>query len=276
MRLQPGDVAVVTGAASGIGLALADALRERDVALVLADRDTATLAEAAVGLSERGGRVIAVETDVSRFDDVEQLAARAFDHFGRVDLVCNVAGVSHEFAPLWEFDATDWQWVMDVNLQSVVNGVRAFVPKLIERKRGHIVNMASLAGLTTIPFNGPYNVSKHAIVALTQTLRIELHHRAPGVSATVVCPGRVRTRLHESSRQRPARFEQPAGLGASRRKQIEPVESSFPSDVIEASEVARTTIDGVEADRLFVLPGDHTAAFVEAAVAGLLDELRSR
>lgn len=166
MELQRGQVAVVTGAASGIGLALAERLASAGLSIVLADVEKARLAAAEASVRARGVEALSVETDVSRAESVEALAVAAVERFGGVDLVCNNAGVSTRCDP-WSGPLSTWEWVMSVNFWGVLYGCRAFLPVLQERGGGHIVNTASIAGL--LPGIGAaYDASKHAVVALSE------------------------------------------------------------------------------------------------------------
>jgi NAD(P)-dependent dehydrogenase (short-subunit alcohol dehydrogenase family) len=189
VRIRTGQVAVVTGAAGGIGRGIAEALADRGMGVVLADRDQAALGAAERSLADAGARVLAVPTDVREEAAVQALAEAAFDAFGRVDVVCNNAGV-WTLGRQWETSARQWRWVVDVNLWGVVHGVRTFVPLLLERPEGgHIVNTASMGGLLGAALTGPYGATKHAVVGLTKGLRAELADTRVGVS--LLCPGKV-------------------------------------------------------------------------------------
>ena len=197
-----GKVAVVTGAASGIGLALATRLAAEGMQLVLGDVEAPALDAAASALRDGGAEVEAVVTDVSVAGDVDALGRAAIDRFGALHLAVNNAGVSGGGLS-WEIPLETWDWILGVNLRGVIHGLRAFVPRIIESGGGHVVNTASMAGLTSPPFMGPYNVSKHGVVTLSETLYQELQLTHPEVGVTVVCPGWVRTRIHEADRNRP-------------------------------------------------------------------------
>lgn len=202
MNELDGKVAVITGGASGIGLALARAAAAAGCKVVLADIETDALAAAAASLPD-GTEVLTVECDVSDPARVDALRDATVDRFGAVHLVCNNAGVSAG-GPVWTHTPEDWDWVLGVNLYGVVNGIRSFVPLLIEQGEGHVVNTASMAGLTSPPFMSIYNVSKHAVVTLSETLFADLALTgATGVGVSVLCPGWVRTRIHEADRNRP-------------------------------------------------------------------------
>jgi len=196
-------VAVVTGAASGIGRATAECFADAGMRVVLADVERDALAEAARALQARGARAIAVPTDVSRADEVESLARATLDAFGAVHVVFNNAGVALS-GPAWEATPEDWRWVLGVNLGGVVHGVRTFVPILLRQGGwGHVVNTASMSGLVTLPSMGVYNASKHAVVAFSETLHHDLAARGSAVRVSVVCPGYVATRIMDSARNRP-------------------------------------------------------------------------
>lgn len=237
-------MAVVTGGASGIGLSLARAFRARGLEVVLADVEAPALEGAAAEVGGHG-----VVTDVSRRAEVEALAAEVLDRYGRVDVVCNNAGVSLGFRPSWELDPLDWEWVLGVNLHGVIHGVGAFVPHFVRQGSGHVVNTASAAGLGVIPGLAPYDVAKHGVVALSEVLRAELAEHAPGVGVTVVSPGMVRTRIGRADRNRPARLVPENG----------PTSTTAPDrdrPVADPDELAVEVLAAVEADRLHVaFPG---------------------
>ena len=203
MKELKGKVAVITGAASGIGRALADRCVQEGMKAVLADVEVDALAKAEAGLKASGATVLAVPTDVSQARSVAALAQKTLEAFGAVHLLCNNAGVGSE-AAIWESTLEEWEWVMGVNLWGVIHGVRAFVPiMLAQDTECHIVNTASMAGLISGPGLGAYKVTKHAVVSLSETLHHELAERAAKVRVSVLCPGFVNTRIMESARNRP-------------------------------------------------------------------------
>jgi NAD(P)-dependent dehydrogenase (short-subunit alcohol dehydrogenase family) len=211
METLRGGTAVVTGAASGIGLALARRAAAEGMRVVLADVDADGLAAAAAdlpGAPEDG--VEQVRCDVSDPDAVEALADRAYERFGSVELLCNNAGVGGG-GHVAELDRKDWEWVLGVNLWGVIHGVTSFLPRMLESGRpGHVVNTASMAGFFATAGMAPYAVSKFGVVALSESMRAELAGSRVGVS--VLCPGWVSTRIHESDRSRPdeLRVDRPA------------------------------------------------------------------
>jgi NAD(P)-dependent dehydrogenase (short-subunit alcohol dehydrogenase family) len=268
VKLKAGQVAVVTGGASGIGFALAEAFGARGLSVVLGDVEATALDDAASRLSANGVKVLPFTVDVSDAVQVDDLADQALEHFGRVDVVCNNAGVMiASRQPMWEIGYHDWVWLLNVNLWGVINGLRTFVPMLVEQGHGHIVNTASLAGIATIPEIAPYTASKHAVVGLTEALRVELAEHAPEVGVTVVCPGSVATRLREAARNRPASLTPPAPTAA-------PSATDGPrTEVLDAADVAAQTLDAIEANRLHIAPGRGLRKLVKARVNQLLADI---
>jgi NAD(P)-dependent dehydrogenase (short-subunit alcohol dehydrogenase family) len=209
MKEFQGKVAVITGGASGIGRALAERCAKEGMKLVLADVEESALQQAASELRAAGTEVLALRTDVSKPEQVEALANEAFSTFGAVHLLFNNAGVGGG-GQIPEATLSDWQWVLGVNLWGVIHGVQYFVPLMLKQDtESYIVNTASLAGLTTAPGMGMYNVSKFGVVALSETLYKELKMREAKVGVSVLCPGWVNTRIADSSRNRPPELQKP-------------------------------------------------------------------
>ncbi|MEH6570901.1 MAG: SDR family NAD(P)-dependent oxidoreductase [Halioglobus sp.] len=195
-------VAVITGAASGIGQGLARHCASEGMRIVLSDLNEAALHSLAEELVATGCQLIAVVTDVSRPQALENLADAAYAEFGQVDLLINNAGVLIS-GYSWERPIEDWQWILNINLMGVVHGLHSFVPRMLAQKTpGHIVNTSSLAGLLAAPLMGPYTVSKHAVVALTETLHYELASIDAQLKVSVVCPGPIATGIAGSGGQR--------------------------------------------------------------------------
>ncbi len=203
MRELNGKVVVVTGAASGLGRALAIRFAAEGMKLVLADIEQPRLEATAVEIRTTGADVLAVTTDVSDATSVAALASAAMSTYGKVHILCNNAGVLGSGLPIWESSVTDWQWTLGVNLWGVIHGIRSFLPlMLVHGEGGHVVNTASVSGL--IPGGGIYGVSKHGVVSLSETLYTQLKTRGSKIGVSVLCPGYVATNLIDSDRNRPA------------------------------------------------------------------------
>lgn len=203
MKSLEGKVAVVTGAASGIGLAMAKRFSAEGMKVVLADIEEAALDRAADALRQTGADVLTVRTDVSKLADVQALAAASVARFGKVHVVCNNAGVATA-GMLLESTVRDWEWVVGVNLWGVIYGVHTFLPILLEQgEECHIVNTASVAGLITGPGMGIYCVTKHAVVALSESLHHEMQLMQTNVRVSVLCPAWVNTKIVDADRNRP-------------------------------------------------------------------------
>ena len=204
MRDLAGKVAVVTGAASGIGRAMAERFAQEGMKVVLADIEEAALQATVRELKQQERDVIGVVTDVANPEAVDELARQTIDAYGKVHLVCNNAGVFLGMKPMWESTLRDWQWILGVNLWGVINGVRTFVPiMLAQDEPGHIVNTASQAGLVTA--NSIYSLTKHGVVALSEGLHLQLRQQNAKVGVSVLCPLFVDTRIMEAERNRPGR-----------------------------------------------------------------------
>ncbi len=220
MKTFQGKVAVVTGAASGIGRALAERCAKEGMKVVLADIEEQALLQVSQELATQGAQTLALPTDVSQAGEVETLARKAFETYSAVHLLFNNAGVGAG-KTAWESTLADWEWVLGVNLYGVVHGIRSFVPRMLEsRAEGYIVNTASIAGLTSGPGLSVYTASKHAVVSLTETLYHELTLRGASIGVSVLCPGFVKTRIQDAERNRPARLQNaPSEQKLSREEQ---------------------------------------------------------
>ncbi|CAB4971175.1 unannotated protein [freshwater metagenome] len=253
MEQFEGKVAVVTGAASGIGKALATAFADVGMKIVLADVEAAALEVAAEELRSSGADVFAVTADVAQAADVDRIGAAAMDVFGALHVACNNAGVSGGGLS-WEIDLETWRWILDVDLWGVIHGVHTFTPLIIASGGGHIVNTASMAGLTSNPGMGPYNVAKHGVVTLSETLSVELQMTHPEVGVSVLCPGWVRTRINESERNRPDLDgveeveETDAGLLAMKE-----MVNTWIAEGLQPAHVASLVIDAMRENRFYVL-----------------------
>jgi NADP-dependent 3-hydroxy acid dehydrogenase YdfG len=273
MELERGQVAVVTGAASGLGRALANAFAGRGLDVVLSDVDAGALGEAVTEVEATGVAAIGVPTDVRVAGQVDALAAATLERFGRVDVICNNAGVASFSGPTWLVPVEEWDWVLDVNLRGVINGVRAFVPHFVTQGSGHVANTASMAGISAGPGMAPYLVSKHAVVALTEGLATELAIAAPNVGVTVVCPGQVATNIAASVRLPPTARSAEGGLEAATVAAFREWNDTITDHpIMAAADAARIVLADIEANALHSLPngaGTGTRAWIDRLVADL-------
>ncbi|MCK9485682.1 MAG: SDR family NAD(P)-dependent oxidoreductase [Dehalococcoidia bacterium] len=254
MRDFRGKVAVVTGAASGIGRGLASRFAREGMRVVLADVEKEALALAAAELQQVGAEVLAVETDVASLDAVEALRDAALERFGRVHVLCNNAGVSGGGGgPLWASTEKDWAWVVGVNLMGVVHGLQAFVPSMLEHgEEGHIVNTSSVLGLGT-GGGSIYGVTKHGVTRLTEGLYYDLQAAGSRLGVSVLCPGLIATRIIESDRNRPAALRNDgvpsAEVLARRQASIE----HWARDGMSPDEVAEVVVEAMREGRFYIL-----------------------
>ena len=255
MQHLRGKVAVVTGAASGIGRAMAEAFAAEGARVVLADVEEAALGAVAAAMKQQGAEVLCMRTDVTQPNQVDALADAAESHFGATHIVCNNAGVA-PIAPLLETSLEDWRWVFEVNLFGVVHGIASFVPRLVAQGEGHIVNTASSGGLMTVPGFGAYVASKFAVVGLTETLFQELD--GTGVGVSVLCPGAVATRIFESQRNRPDDGG-PTDYGPFAAQAREMITSTGTAP----SEIATHVIQAIKENRMHILPNPEIRPVVE-------------
>lgn len=268
-------VAVVTGAGSGFGREFARLGHQYGMRLVLADVQPDALAATADELRGKGARLITGVVDVASGEQVAALADRAYAEFGRVNLLFNNAGVGGG-GFIWESTERDWQWVMGVNLMGVVHGVRSFVPRMLEANRkgepGHIVNTASMAGWVNPPLMGVYNVSKHAVVSLTESLYHDLRVAGSTLGVSLLSPAFVPTGITASERNRPSGLGNTGDPTASQKLAQANTQKAVSSGKISAAEVARMTFDAVRADRFFIFTHPKILPSVrerfEAALAG--------
>jgi NAD(P)-dependent dehydrogenase (short-subunit alcohol dehydrogenase family) len=267
-----GKVAVVTGAASGIGRGLAEACAQEGMKVVLADVDEAALSQTERELKDAGAEVIAVRTDVSKAGDVEALAQRALGAFGAAHLLFNNAGVGAG-TTVWESTLEDWQWVLGVNLWGVIHGVRTFVPLMLKQgDECHIVNTASMAGLVSGPALGVYKVTKHGVVSLSETLCCELAVMKSKIGVSVLCPAGVNTRVMESERNRPAELQN-VSAGESTHPVVAQAEAMLRQIVstgMPPSEVAGAVFDAIRDGRFYILTHADWKQFVRKRLNDIL------
>ncbi len=259
MKALKGHVAVVTGAASGIGLAMANRFAREGMNLVLADIEDAPLQKAAQQLKEMGCELITLNTDVRFENQVQALADAAYARFSAVHVLCNNAGIAAGAGALrthaWNSSLADWEWTMSVNFMGVLYGVRAFTPRMIAGgEEGHIVNTASVAGL--ISGANPYNVSKHAVACLTEGMYKDLKSIGSKVSASVLCPGLIRTDILDAERNRPPEFGAKNtldGLSEQARQFSQEFRRALETGY-DPAQVADAVAEAILADRYYVIP----------------------
>jgi NAD(P)-dependent dehydrogenase (short-subunit alcohol dehydrogenase family) len=275
MQELKGKTAVVTGAASGIGKALAAKCRAEGMNVVMADVEVDTLdaARAEIGSGARG--VISVVTDVSSAEAVNQLAGKTLEAFGSVDLLFNNAGVGAG-TTIWESTLQDWTWVMGVNLWGVIHGIRTFVPIMLKQNRpAHIVNTASIAGLVKGHHSASYAVTKHAVVALTEQLAVELERINAPIKASALCPSWVNTRINESGRNRPkdllntTEFNPTPEMLKQWEQLQEVVRRATPPAVI-ADAVFE---EGIGRGRLYIIPHKEMAQYIKNRFDGIMKDI---
>lgn len=249
-------VAVVTGAASGIGRALAEKFADAGCHLVLADVDDAGLEESRSLAEKRGVKVELVHCDVSRQDSVDALADTAYQAFGAVHILCNNAGVLSG-GRTWEVDIKDYEWQIGVNTFGVVHGVRSFVPRMIAQNTpGHVVNTASMAAVTTIPFAGAYHMSKHAVLAFSECLYHELKLAESMLGVSVLCPELIDTRIAASERCRPDSYKNadgPPPITEAGKLVIDALSEGMAKAGLAPSVMADRVFDAIQADRFYIL-----------------------
>ncbi len=252
MQELEGRVAVVTGAASGIGEALVRRFAAAGMDVVAADIDADGLERVVSELEAGGAQAVGVPTDVSDAAAITALRDAAVDRFGTAHVVCNNAGVVSA-GGVADLSVDDWRWVLDVDLWSVIHGVRTFLPLLREQGEGHIVSTASVAGLQAAPNIGPYNVAKFGVVAVMETTRRELQAEGSAVGASVLCPGAINTRIVDSDRNRPASsVPDPASAEASRMFK-ERAGTMLATRGKSPAEVADLVHDAVTEDRFWII-----------------------
>jgi len=267
-------VAVITGAASGIGRALAERCAQEGMKVVLADVEESALQKAETEMKAAGSTVLAVVTDVSNAGDMEVLGRKTLDTFGSVHLLCNNAGVGAG-STVWESTINDWKWVLDVNLWGVIHGLRVFLPIMLSQKTaGHVVNTASLAGMVAFHRSAAYHVAKHAVVALSEKLYYDMAVLNAGVGISVLCPGWVKTNIMDGVRNRPAELQDdPSETSTTPEREDaleqyrESVESGMPPD-----QVAGQVIEAVKEGRFYIFTHPEFRPLMKARCDAILEE----
>lgn len=273
MKDLSGKVAVVTGAASGIGLAMAERFAAEGMRVVLADIEVDALAEVASRILDAGHDVSALRIDVSKADEVRELADFVLRKYGAVHVLCNNAGVGIGGA-LWEHTVKDWEWLLGVNLWGVIHGIRTFVPIMMRQgDECHIVNTASAAGLDARPWLGMYSASKYAVVAISEALQQELAMTGAKIGVSVLCPAIVNTRIGEAERNRPAALSNESGAEVPPQAQAfgEAFRAMLASG-IPPRDVADAVVEAIHNDRLYVFTNVETEARLRGRLARMLND----
>jgi NAD(P)-dependent dehydrogenase (short-subunit alcohol dehydrogenase family) len=274
MKELKGKVAVVTGAASGLGRAMACAFAAEGMHVALADVDEGGLRETQERVRSHQVHSFTMRVDVSRGSEVEKLCNQTLSELGGAHLVCNNAGVS-PLGAVWENTSADWQWILGVNLWGVIHGVRAFTPHLIAQNEGHIVNTASVAGLISPPGSGAYNVTKHAVVALSETLHHDLRSRNSAVGVSVLCPAYVPTRITESERNRPADLPSSAKSRETLAREAM-LRKAVTAGKVSADQVAQVVVAAVKEERFYILTHPRIKGAIQARMDDILEERAPR
>lgn len=269
MQNFKGQVAVVTGAASGIGLATATRFAEEGMKVVLADIQQDALQKAVSGLQQAGHDVIAVPTDVSKLEHIQALADKTIEHYGKVNVVHNNAGVVRA-GTLEELAIDDWEWVLGVDLWSVIYGIKVFLPLIKQAGEGHIINTSSSNGLQATANIGPYAVAKFGVVAITETLKLELDEANSPVGASVLCPGAVKTRICESDRNREA-----TGIAAATDSATDKAFINAAGPIVDAglepTVVADMIVAAIKNQDFWIITHSEWKNVMKERVAGMLD-----
>ncbi len=269
MQAFEGKVAVVTGAASGIGRGLVRQCAAEGMRVVAADVDEEGLAEIQAELEAGGAEICSVPTDVRKAESVEALAHSSLERFGAVHLVCNNAGVLLSGCA-WERTDDDWRWVLDVNVFGVINGLRTFMPILLDQgEPAHMVNTASVGGLMVGPFLSPYIVSKHAVVALTESVYHELGALDTQVGISALCPGPIATGIAQSERIRPEDRSDTRALASQAEKEYESTLSGGIEAGMAPDEVGKIVFEGLRAERFWI----YTHPVYTEAIQGRMESI---
>ena len=274
MKNLQGKVAVITGAAEGIGKGIATRAASEGMKLVLADINAAKLELTVAEFKANGAEVIGVPTDVAREEQINALAEQAFAKFGNVHLLVNNAGVAVA-KPAWEATQQDWDWVMGVNFYGVTHALRAFVPTMLKHgEEGHIVNTASMAGLTSQPSLATYNASKHAVVTVSEGLQHDLTLRQSRIKVSVLCPGWVKTGVAHSERNRAV-----AGTDGEAASAVDAVTLKVATSIMQAvqngipvAQVADEVFDAIAAERFYILTHPEMKQAIQIRMEDILQQ----
>jgi NAD(P)-dependent dehydrogenase (short-subunit alcohol dehydrogenase family) len=269
-------VAVITGAASGIGRSIAERCAQEDMHVVLADIEEKALAQTGEEMKAAGATVLTVVTDVSKKGDVEALAKQTLDAFGAVHLLCNNAGVMATDTVIWENTIADWNWTIGVNLWGAIHGVMVFMPIMLEQNTEcHIVNTSSIAALLSYPFSGMYTVSKHAVLSLSEKLYHELAWKGAKIKVSVLLPGTVNTRIIDAERNRPAELHNDPSEEKELPHEFQVLEQlarqSFEAGM-EPRQVADCVFNAIREEKFYIITHPDRKAFVQMRTEDILQE----
>lgn len=269
------QVAVITGAANGIGFGIAERCAQEAMKIVLSDIETETLAEAEQKLRAAGADVISVQADVSNAQDVEKLAQKTIDAFGKVNFIFNNAGVSGGKGKSWERTLSDWEWTLGVNLWGVIHGIRTFVPIMLEQDTEcHVINTASTAALISMPGDAIYSASKHAVISMSETLHLELEQIDSKVKVAVICPFFVNTNILTSERNRPEAQQ-------SKTEQVPNAQEGRPADDAWAkaleqgqtpAELANGVFQAIREDKFYIITDPSMKPMAESRMQDIMQE----
>ncbi len=267
-------VAVITGAASGIGKALAEALLVEGANVVLADVDASALEHTANEFRHSGYEPLTVQTDVSQPAQLERLAVQSFRQFGKVDILCNNAAVTPGGPSTWENSLEDWEWVLGINLMGVVHGIKSFVPRMIKQGTpGVVLNTSSILGLTLGSTNAAYPVSKHGVVVLSECLSNEFRRQKVPISVHVLCPSFVATNILKST------SELPSSAGDTNRKPVSEQTETYNewfarqhNRGMSPQDAAELTLDAIRAGRFYILTHPAMKRLVEHRMQAILND----
>jgi NAD(P)-dependent dehydrogenase (short-subunit alcohol dehydrogenase family) len=266
-----GKVAVVTGGASGIGYALAERFAQEGCKLVLADIEAGALDAAVEKLRATGASVIGVPTDVRKRAGLQNLLDKTLAAYGSVQILCNNAGVQIA-GPTWQISEAQWEWILGVNLWGVIHGVGVFVPRMLEQgDECHIVNTSSASGLLSVPLMSAYQVTKHGVVTLSESLSMELAQQNANIGVSVLCPAFVQTNLHEADRNRPAEVGDNDLITAELRAAIKEGVTALVAAGKPASEIADAVVRAMRERRVHIITHPQILPLVQKRTQMIVD-----
>lgn len=274
MKNFSNKVAVITGAASGIGRGLAEYCINENMKIVLADVEESALSLVGAEMKANGADLLSIVTDVSKIKDVQTLARKTIATFGKVDLLFNNAGVAAG-SSLWESSINDCKWVIDVNLWGVIHCIQTFVPIMLKQDTPcHIINTSSMAGLTTYHPSALYQLTKHGIVALSEQLLHDLEIRGANIKVSVLCPGAVNTNIMDAERNRPAEYQNNQSVTVG-NPEPDPMEETFRQMIasgMSPSALAEIVFEALNEDRFYIIPHSEMKPMIQLRMDGIMEE----